>query len=81
MVFGQRTRYLSKEDKGFHKFLSIYFFFQVWTTLKACHYSSEHDLTTYMGLELLTQATLITRAATVIGNHRALANVIGENHV
>lgn len=34
-----------------------------------------------MGLELLTQALLITRASAVIGKHRALANVIGGNHV
>lgn len=34
-----------------------------------------------MGLELLTQATLITRASAVIGKHRALANVIRGNHV
>lgn len=34
-----------------------------------------------MGLELLTQATLITRARAVIGNRRALANVVRGNHV
>lgn len=43
--------------------------------------SSEHTLTTYMGLELLTSASLITRDSAVIGKHRALANVIGGNHV
>lgn len=34
-----------------------------------------------MDVELLIQATLITRASAVIGKHRALANVIGGNHV